>query len=569
MTLRDSNQLAKGDTMLLSIAQLYDANGVFQLEEPQTLTLHGNSRTAEVYIDAYTTLDNLAQQIQTAMVDGKEGLGISSSTAGVVATAQTLVTGLGGYLEVNSGFIGEKGRVSFAGPQGLIDSLGFSTVRAAKDNFVEVTLTDREKNVRTTQIDCDRASGLLSGIDIQFDSQAAQIAGSRGLEEGLYFSATESILVEAGGQTMNLIVASGYSTLEGVARSFNMQISTASGPVAIKGLSASVSDGEIRLEYARPASVAATLGNGITISFSHPSNVLGFRDGVYGSSVDSSKNTEKTVWGFSRFRPDLNNNDVAALEIGDSINSTIIVLADAMSAEPGVATVADMVSFSEMQAQFNADLQNAGVAVRVDQIDNAMVFTSTRIGRNNVSEGVAWSSVVSIKSVTSTAIGSVASAGASFMRYFGITEGSKTGTGDTNFRMHVQDNDNQYHIGANQAEVMKVSFSEMTAKALGVDNLDMTTVEGAERALGRLNKAIDMVSSERAKLGAYQNRLEYAISNLRNMHTNASSSESIIRDADIASEMIEFTRNQVMQQSAQAMVAQANSNAQGILSLLR
>ncbi|HQB84744.1 MAG TPA: flagellin, partial [Candidatus Rifleibacterium sp.] len=97
----------------------------------------------------------------------------------------------------------------------------------------------------------------------------------------------------------------------------------------------------------------------------------------------------------------------------------------------------------------------------------------------------------------------------------------------------------------------------------------MTTVEGAERALGRLNKAIDMVSSERAKLGAYQNRLEYAISNLRNMHTNASSSESIIRDADIASEMIEFTRNQVMQQSAQAMVAQANSNAQGILSLLR
>ncbi len=569
MTLRDSNRLAQGDTMLLSIAQLYDANGVFQLEEPQTLTLHGNSRTAEVYIDGYTTLDNLAQQIQSVMVDGKDGLGISSSTAVVVATAQTLVTGLGGYLEVNSGFIGEKGRVSFAGQQGLIDSLGFSTVRAAKDNFVEVTLTDRENNVRTTQIDCDRASGLLSGIDIQFDSQAAQIAGSRGLEEGLYFSATESILVEAGGQTMNLIVASGYSTLEGIARSFNMQISTASGPVSIKGLSASVSDGEIRLEYARPASVAATVGNGITISFSHPSNVLGFRDGVYGSSVDSSKNAEKTVWGFSRFRPDLNNNDVAALEIGDSINSTIIVLADAMSAEPGVATVADMISFSEMQAQFNADLQNAGVAVRVDQIDNAMVFTSTRIGRNNVSEGVAWSSVVSIKSVTSTAIGSVASAGASFMRYFGITEGSKTGTGDTNFRMHVQDNDNQYHIGANQAEVMKVSFSEMTAKALDVDNLDMTTVEGAERALGRLNKAIDMVSSERAKLGAYQNRLEYAINNLRNMHTNASSSESIIRDADIASEMIEFTRNQVMQQSAQAMVAQANSNAQGILSLLR
>ncbi len=568
-SLRDSNELAQGSSMLLSIAQLYDANGVFQLEEPLTLTLHGNSRTAEVFVDGYTTLDNLAQLVQQAMIDNESGLGIENSTAAVVVTAQTMVADLGGYLEINSGFIGEKGRVSFAGPQGLIDALGISTVRAAKDNQIEVTLTDRENNVRTTQIDCDRATGLLSGIDIQFDSQAAQIAGSRGLEEGLYFSSTESFMVEAGGQIMNLVVASGYSTLEGIARSFNMQISTASGPVAISGLSASVADGEIRLSYQRPASVAVSLGNAITISFSHASNVLGFRDGVYGSSVDGSKNTENSVWGFSKYRPDVLNNDVAALEISDSINSTILVLADAMSAEPGVVTVADMISFDELQAKFNTDLQAADVAVRVDQIDNAMVFTSTRIGRDNVSTSVAWSSVVSIKAVASTAVGSVVSAGASFLRYFGITEGSKSGVGDTNFRMHVKDVDNQYHIGANQLEVMKVSFSEMTASALGVDNLDMTSVEGAERAMGKLNKAIDAVSAERSKLGAYQNRLEYAITNLRSMHVNASASESRIRDADIASEMIDFTRNQVMQQSAQAMVAQANSSASGILSLLR
>lgn len=567
--LLDSNELAQGDTMMLSIARFYDANGVFLLEEPQTLTLNGNSRSAEVYIDAYTTLDGFTQMVQRAMTDGSEGLGIENSAAAVVLTSQTMVSGLGGYLEMSSGFIGEKGIVTFAGQQSLIDAFGFATVRPAKDNFVEVSLTDRDKNVRTTQIDCDRASGLLNGIDIQFDSQAAQIAGSRGLEEGLFFSSTESFMVEAGGQIMNLIVASGYSTLEGIARSFNMQISTAVGPVSIEGLSAAADNGEIKLSYQRPASVSDSISTQIIISYANPSGALGICDGNYAGSVTSCKNTEKTAWGFSKYRSDLTNNDIAALEVGDGLNSTILVMAAAMSEEPGVVTVADMISFNELQSQFNTDLQAAGIAVRVDQIDNTMVFTSTRIGRDNVSESVAYSSIVSIKAVTSTAVGSVVSAGASFLRAFGINEGSKSGCGDTNFRMHVMDMDNQYHIGANQDETMMVSFSEMTAKALGVDNLDMTSIAGAEKALGRLNKAIDAVSAERSKLGAFQNRLEYAITNLRSMHTSATASESRIRDTDIASEMIEFTRDQVMQQSAQAMIAQANSNASGILSLLR
>ncbi|HNX76798.1 MAG TPA: flagellin, partial [Candidatus Rifleibacterium sp.] len=536
-------RLASGDSMLVSVAQFYNANGVFLLDEPQTLTLNGNGRSAEVVVDAYTTLDNLSSLIQGAMSSQIDGLGITSSTAGLVATAQTMVAGLGGYLEINSGYIGEKGRISFAGPQELIDACGFSTVRAARDNLVEVALTDRDKKVRTTQIDCDRASGLLNGIDIQFDSQAAQVAGSRGLVEGLLFSGSESFTVEAGGQFMNLVVASGYSTLEGIARSFNMQIAT--GPLAINGLSAAVFDGEIRLAYQRPASAMQTVASNIKISYSHTSNVLGFNNGVYGGSVDSSKNRDKSVWGFSKYQAGLMNNDIAAIEVSDSRNSTILVLAEAMSDEPGVVTVADMIAFSDLQAKFNADLQNAGVAVRVDQIDNSMVFTSTRIGRENVGDAVAWSSVVSIEVVKSTVIGSVMSAGTSFLRYFGITAGSKGGVGDTNFRMHVADRDNQYHIGANQGEVMKVSFSEMTARALGVDNLDLTTIAGAEKAMGKLNKAIDMVSAERSKLGAYQNRMEYAITNLRSMNTNAAASESRIRDTDIASEMIEITRNQV------------------------
>jgi flagellin len=109
----------------------------------------------------------------------------------------------------------------------------------------------------------------------------------------------------------------------------------------------------------------------------------------------------------------------------------------------------------------------------------------------------------------------------------------------------------------------------MSAKALGVDKLDLTTVNGAQKAIGRLNKAIDIVSSERSKLGAFQNRLEYAVNNLRNTNGNLTAAESRIRDADIAKEMIEFTRNQIVSQSGTAMLAQANLIPQGVLQLLQ
>lgn len=565
-TLNGRDELAQGSTALQSIAQMYDANGVFLLEEPQAITLYGNSRSAEIVIDAYTTLDNLAGQIQTAMT-GREGLGMDNSYARTILTGQTIASGLGGYVEIVSGFVGEKGKVSFAGEQNLISALGISVTRKAADNFIEVQVTDKDKNVRTTQIDGDRASGLLHGIDIQFDSQTAQIAGTRGLEQGLFFSSAESFTVEAGGQSINLIVDSGYYTLEGIARSFNMQASTASGPVAMSGLSASVVDGEIRLEYRRPASVANSVAGFIKVSFASADSVLGFQDGVYGGFTDGRKRQDKMAWGFTKYRPDVASGEISAIEVSDGRNAVVLNIATALSSGPGLATVADMVAFEQFKTRFNNDLQNASVAVRLDQVDGAMAFTSKHIGKNNVSGTVAYSSVVSIKAVTVT--GAVISATQSFLRYFGIEEGSRSGRGDTNFRFHVKQNENQYHIGANQAEVMKVSFSEMSAQALGVDNLDLTTVEGAEKAIGRLNKAIDMVSAERSKLGAYQNRLEYAINNLRNMHGNATASESRIRDADIAQEMIEFTRNQVMSQSATAMLAQANTQASGILSLLR
>ncbi|OKP85566.1 flagellin [Paenibacillus sp. P32E] len=125
------------------------------------------------------------------------------------------------------------------------------------------------------------------------------------------------------------------------------------------------------------------------------------------------------------------------------------------------------------------------------------------------------------------------------------------------------------HIGANQNQSMKVDINKIDAKSLGINNIDITTQTGAEAAITSVNDALTKVSSERAKLGAFQNRLEHTINNLNTSSENLTAAESRIRDTDMAKEMMEQTKNNILAQAAQAMLAQANQQPQGVLQLLR
>ncbi|WP_442854433.1 flagellin [Bacillus sp. FJAT-29937] len=100
-------------------------------------------------------------------------------------------------------------------------------------------------------------------------------------------------------------------------------------------------------------------------------------------------------------------------------------------------------------------------------------------------------------------------------------------------------------------------------------SIDVTSHEKASAAIKVFDTAIERVNGERASLGALQNRLEHTINNLKVTHENLSSSESRIRDADMALEMTAFTKNNILNQSAQAMLAQANQLPQGVLQLLQ
>lgn len=124
-------------------------------------------------------------------------------------------------------------------------------------------------------------------------------------------------------------------------------------------------------------------------------------------------------------------------------------------------------------------------------------------------------------------------------------------------------------IGANANQLMAIYIDSMSTGVLGVLGVNVTSFQDAQDAIESVHMAIDIVSHQRAKLGAYENRLNYAISNLDNSSENLQAAESKIRDLDMAEEMVQFSASQILLQSGQSMLAQANQNSNGILSLLR
>ena len=129
-------------------------------------------------------------------------------------------------------------------------------------------------------------------------------------------------------------------------------------------------------------------------------------------------------------------------------------------------------------------------------------------------------------------------------------------------------------VGANSNQSMKIEIGDMRAKALNIvdergNSLSVLSAEDANKAITAFDAALNEVSSQRANLGAVQNRLEYTISNLDNTAENLTSAESTLRDVDMAKEMMEYSKNNILNQAAQAMISQANQQPQNVLQLLR
>ncbi len=127
-----------------------------------------------------------------------------------------------------------------------------------------------------------------------------------------------------------------------------------------------------------------------------------------------------------------------------------------------------------------------------------------------------------------------------------------------------------FQIGANGVDDQEVTLKvgDMSSKGIGVDAISVGTRSSANDAIGKIDAAINKVSGTRADLGALQNRLDHTINNLGVSNENLTAAESRIRDVDMAAEMMSYTKNNILTQAAQAMLAQANTLPQGVLQLL-
>lgn len=132
-----------------------------------------------------------------------------------------------------------------------------------------------------------------------------------------------------------------------------------------------------------------------------------------------------------------------------------------------------------------------------------------------------------------------------------------------------------FHIGANMHQRERVYIGTMTAEGLNLKEktgeflANLSTADKANRTIGVIDEALQKVAKQRADLGAYYNRFEYASKGLMNAYENIQASESRIRDADMAETMVDFTKDQILVQSGTSMLAQANQQTQSVLQLLR
>jgi flagellin len=128
-----------------------------------------------------------------------------------------------------------------------------------------------------------------------------------------------------------------------------------------------------------------------------------------------------------------------------------------------------------------------------------------------------------------------------------------------------------FQVGANASQTIALTINAMDASSLGLTTaaIGVASSGAAQSAITAINTAIETVSEERSKLGSVQNRLEHTINNLNTGAENLTAAESRIRDVDMAKEMMAFTKNNILSQAAQSMLAQANQQPQGVLQLLR
>ncbi|MGN0342159.1 MAG: flagellin [Roseburia sp.] len=247
-----------------------------------------------------------------------------------------------------------------------------------------------------------------------------------------------------------------------------------------------------------------------------------------------AKSTEKLSSGYRINRAA---DDAAGLSISEKMRSQIRGLTKASSnAEDGVSAI---------QTAEGALNETHSILQRMNELaTQAANDTNTTIDRNAIQSEInqLTSEIDRIQSTTQ-------------FNTMNLLDGTFTGK--------------NLQVGALAGQAIQISIDNMNASSIGVKGLSVSSFSSAGTAMTSIQAAIDKVSTQRSALGAIQNRLEHTIANLDTTAENTQSAESRIRDTDMADEMVTYSKNNILAQAGQSMLAQANQSTQGVLSLLQ
>jgi flagellin len=284
-----------------------------------------------------------------------------------------------------------------------------------------------------------------------------------------------------------------------------------------------------------------------------------------------SKSLEKLSTGL---RVNRAQDDAAGLAVSEQMRTQIRGLGKAKAnAQDGIALLqiaegaaGEITNILQRQRELAVQASNDTLtSTERKYLDNEFQSLSKEI--NRIASSTNYNGMNLLDGAT-TSFGAVSTSGSgtwAALSGAGLTDGS---IGDKPFTLHIGPNNKTQLDGATATDEIAISYAALTQTSLGLATSSITSQAGATDAIDRLDTAIKSVNEVRSNLGTYINRLEYTVSNIANLEYNTTDAESRIRDVDFAQETTSFTKNQILVQSSTAMLSQANSLPQNVLSLL-
>lgn len=350
---------------------------------------------------------------------------------------------------------------------------------------------------------------------------------------------------------------------------------------ATYGVYASITGGDsVKLST---GDTSVTFSNGTTVSFNElsatdldTSNAAKIAGDLTGTGLTAANGVNGMTTTYSNFKA--TDNSIIANSTADDF-AIVATDADTLTASVGgesytvdlTAAQLDSLDFAAGDAlgdtntlslTFNDASGNAAFTI---DVTTTRLDTADTLGPTSATDVT-----TTMLAAAASANGRVSGSGHNYSKVFGDgTSATLTNNGASSFTVSEAANAGlTFQVGANENDELSVNLNRVDAEYLGVNSAKVTTQEAASAAVTAVDDAINNVSSQRAYLGAIQNRLDYKISNLDTSSENLTAAESQIRDVDMAKEMTNFTNANILQQAATAMLAQANSLPQNVLSLI-